>query len=447
MESNLLKSHPFKAILYFATPLLIGNIFQQFYNVVDSIVIGRYEGYKALAAVGQAFPILLIFVSLIIGFGIAANIILGQYIGAKKYEKIQTLVDTNLITHMIFSLVVLVLGLIFSSSFLRLINTPEDIFESANLYLKIIFIGIIPTFAYNGLSSLFRGFGNSKTPLYALIISTLINIVLDIVFVAYYKMGVLGVGLATLISQIFSFIYLVVQVKRGIEPLLKINWFHLKFDKLIFKKIFYIGIPMSIQQALIGLGLTTMVGFVNNFGAQAAAAYSAASKIDGFAFLPTMSIGLALSTFSAQNIGARRLDRVKSGLSYGILISLSSTIILGTIIILFSKPLLSLFINESSNVIKLGQEYLNIVMPSYIFQTLVFAYMGVIRGSGQTIVPLFVSILSLWVFRLPVAYILINFFGFGLSGIWWGMGAGYFMGMTYIMIYYYFGSWKKKSLL
>ncbi len=444
MKNNLTEGHPLKVLLKFSIPLLIGNLFQQLYNIIDSIIVGNYVGYRALAAVGQSFPIMLVFIAFIIGIAAAANIMVGQYVGAKKIDEVQIVVDTILISNILFSLVVLALGYIFTPLILRLINTPDDIFSISVLYLRIIFLAMPFLFGYNGIASLFRGFGNSKTPLYGLTVSIVLNIALDLLFIIKFNMGVEGVAIATAISQFIAMVFLIILIKTDKYPL-KITFTKLKFDPKILLKLIKIGFPIGLQQALIGLALATMIGFVNSFGSIATAGYSAAMKVDGFAFLPIQTFAIALSTYTAQNVGAKNFDRVKKGLFWGNILSLSSILILGSLVIIFSKQILLLFVSNQ-DVIKVGQSYFYIVVPSYIFQSIVFTHMGVVRGYGETVAPLIVTVLNLWVFRLPLAY-LFRYFNPVITSLWWAIVIGFFAGMIVMLTYYHKGKWRNKTLV
>ncbi len=444
MRNDLTKGHPLKVLLRFSIPLLIGNFLQQLYNIVDSIIVGNYIGYRALAAVGQAFPIMLIFIAFILGISSAGNIMVGQYFGAKKLDEAQTVVDTVLISNIAFSLIVLILGYIFTPFILKLINTPEDIFYISTLYLRIIFLSMPFLFGYNGLAALFRGFGDSKTPLFALILSTVLNILLDLLFIVKFKMGVEGVAIATAISQFISMLFLIVLISTNKYPF-KINWTKFNFKMSLLKKLIKVGFPMGLQQALIGLALTTMVGLVNGFGSTAIAGYSAASKVDGFAFLPIVTFSIALSTYTAQNVGAKKFDRVKQGLKWGNILSLTSVVILGSILVIFSKQVLSLFV-KNTDVINVGISYFYIVVPSYFLQAIVFTHMGIVRGYGETVVPLIVTVLNLWVFRLPLCY-LFTYINPVITSLWWAIAVGFLAGMIVMLTYYHKGKWRNKALI
>ncbi|MEJ5273705.1 MAG: MATE family efflux transporter [Spirochaetota bacterium] len=442
-KNDLTEGHIGSKIINFTLPLLFGNFFQQAYNVVDSIVVGRFIGKEALAAVGANFPIIFLMVALIMGIALGISIIISQYFGAKQKEKIRIAVDTAYIVLIISALSITVIGLIFSKYILILIKTPAEIFPSALIYLKIIFIGMIFTFGYNGISALLRGIGDSRTPTLLLVVATIINIILDLLFVIYFKMGIKGVAIATVISQALSCIVgIIITIKKNLPIAPRIKNISFSFDILV--KSIQLGIPTGVQQVLVSLGFMALTRIVNEFGTNAIAAFTAAGRIDTFASMPIMSFGMAITTFVAQNMGANRIDRVKEGVKKTFIYSASISVFLGFLIIIFSKYLLLIF-TKDLEVQKIGQDYIKIVASFYLFFSIMFTFNGALRGAGDTIVPMFNTLISLWIMRVPLSYLLSR--KFGTVGIWWGIPIAWFFGAILAYFYYRKGNWEKKKIV
>jgi putative MATE family efflux protein len=432
-----------KLIIQFAAPMLLGNIFQQLYNIVDSIVVGNFIGKEALAAVGASFPIIFTLISLVIGFAVGATIIIAQYFGSKQMQKVKLTIDTLYIVLFFASIVTTIFGIALAGPILRLIQLPEEIFPQARLYLIIYLSGLIFFFGFNGTSAILRGLGDSKTPLYFLIIATLANIVLDLLFVVVFKWGIAGVAVATVISQAGAFFTAILYLNRT-HAVMKFSLFRLKFDKEIFWKSVSIGLPSGLQQTFVSLGLLAITWIVNLFGVNVIAAYSIAMRIDSLASLPAMNFSAALSTFVGQNIGANKVGRVKAGLMATMKMTTIISIFFSLIAIFFSRFLMSLFTNDQ-DVIAIGAKYLIIVSSFYIFFSTLFVINGVMRGAGDTLIPMFITLFALWIVRIPIAWILSH--RMGQTGIWWSIPIGWFFGMSMGIVYYWSGRWKKKSII
>ncbi|MBW6500845.1 MAG: MATE family efflux transporter [Bacteroidales bacterium] len=432
-----------KLIFQFAAPMLIGNVFQQLFNVVDSFVVGNFVGKEALAAVGAAFPIIFVMISMIIGIVTGTMIIISQYFGAGDLVKVRRAIDTMYIYSMLAGAVASVAGLIFSAPLLRLLGLPEELMPQATQYLRIFMSGIVIFFGYNGTTAVLRGLGDSKTPLYFLIIATLLNIILDLLFVAVLKMGVAGAAYATIIANGVAFGLAIVWVNKT-HKVLRIAIRGLQFDREVLRQSIRIGLPTGIQHTLVAMGALALMGIVNTFGTDVIAGFSVASRIDALAIIPAMTFSQALSTFTGQNIGANRYDRVRAGLASTVRMSGIVTILTTVIIVFSGNYLMRLFTNDSE-VIRLGDQYLTIVSLFYIFFTLMFIYNGIMRGAGDTIWPMFFSLFSLWIIRIPIAY----FFSakIGPSGIWWSIPASWIIGLALSFGYYKSGRWKKKTVV
>ena len=445
-----------KNILRFAMPMLLGNLFQQLYTFVDQIIVGRYLGKEALAAVGASFPVLFTLIALIIGIATGGTIVISQFFGAKNFTKVKRAIDTIFIAMGIFAVIMTLVGLSFSEEIFRLIKLPEGLMPMANTYLTIYVSGLVIFFGYNGVAAILRGLGDSITPLYFLVLATIINIGLDLLFIVKLGWGIEGAAFATLIAQGTAFMVAVFYLNRNHE-LIRFNIKEFAFDWEIFKQSLRIGLPTGLQHTFVALGMMALMGIVNGFGTDVVAGYTAAGRLDSLAVIPSMVFSIALSTFVGQNIGAGKLDRVKKGLTRTMLMSSAVAIVISILIILFKYPLMGLFTRDQA-VIDIGGEYLTIVTSFYLLFTAMFTYNGVMRGAGDTLIPMFITLFSLWVVRIPAAVFLsretIEIFGLhmkgaglGQSGIWWSIPCGWGIGLVFSYIYYKTGRWKTKTVV
>jgi putative MATE family efflux protein len=432
-----------KLIFKFAAPMLLGNVFQQLFSVVDSIVVGKFVGKEALAAVGASFPVIFIMVSMIIGLVMGTTVIISQYFGAKDFVRVKRAIDTMYIYSTIAGVIATVVGILISEPLLRLLGLPEEIMPQAVLYLKIYLSGIVIFFGFNGTSAVLRGLGDSKTPLYFLIIATVANIIFVLLFVGVFNWGVAGAAYATLLANAIAFGLAIYWLNKT-HKLIRIAIKGLHFDREIFQKSVKIGLPTGIQQTLVAMGALALMGIVNKFGTNVIAGFSVASRLDSLAMIPAMSFSQALSTFVGQNIGANKPERIRAGLIATLRMSGFVTIVTTIFIILGGHLIMSLFTTDL-DVIRLGDQYLTIVSIFYISFTLMFIYGGVMRGAGDTMIPMFISILSLWLIRIPLAWFLSG--KIGVQGIWWSIPAGWVIGLTLSYLYYKSGRWKKKTVV
>lgn len=433
-----------RLILRFAVPMLVGNVFQQFYNVVDSIVVGRYVGKEALAAVGTSGPIIFLLISFIIGISMGFTIVVSQYFGAKRLDMVRKAIDTLYIFMFFTSVIVSIGGILLSGTIFRMIDLDPAIMPDAMLFLNIFLSGLIFLFGFNGTSAILRGLGDSKTPLYFLIGSVILNIILDLVFVLVFHWGVAGVAIATVISEALAFLSQVYYLNKY-HKVVKFSVTRLHFDREIFAKSMKIGLPTGFQQTFVSAGMVALYWIVNQFGVDANAAYSAAGRIDNFAAMPAMSFAVALSTFVGQNLGANRPDRVSRGLKATLLMTGAFSIFISLITILFGKYLMRLFTPDPV-VIALGVEYLLVIGSTYILFSTMFVINGVLRGAGDTLIPMFISLFSLWIIRIPMAWVFSHTAGMGVSGIWWSIPAGWLSGVILYFIWYRIGHWKRKPV-
>ncbi len=435
--------HEGKLIFHFAAPMLLGTVFQQLFSVVDSIVVGKFIGTEALAAVGASFPVIFIMISLIIGLVMGTTVVISQYFGARDFVKVKRAIDTMYIYSVIIGTVASVTGIFISEPLLRLIDLPEEILPQAVVYLKIYLGGILIFFGFNGTSAVLRGLGDSKTPLYFLIIASIANIILVILFVGIFRWGVAGAAYATLLANAIAFALAIWWLNKT-HKLIRIAIRGLHFDRETFQQSLRIGLPTGIQQMFVALGGIALLDIVNKFGTPVIAGYSVASRLDAMALIPAMSFSQALSTFVGQNIGANKPERIRTGLIATIKMSGIVTIVTTLIIVLGGHIIMSMFTNDSE-VIRIGDQYLTIVSIFYITFTLMFIYSGITRGAGDTLWPMVITIISLWLIRIPFAW---YFSGkFGSQGIWWSIPAGWTFGMIMSYLYYKTGRWKNKAVV
>lgn len=432
-----------KCIFNFALPMIIGSLFQQLYNTADSIIVGRFVGKDAMAAVSGATPIMFLLTSFLMGITLGFSILLSQYYGSKDMKKVKSTIDTTYIFIFIASFAISIIGISLSGPILKLMNTPDSIFQLSKGYLNIVFAGVLFSAGYNSIASILRGLGDSTTPLYFLIIATVLNIILDIVFIIYFDMGVNGVSLATVIAQACSFIFSVLYLNKK-HDVFKIKLKNLHYDNQIFKTGLKLGIPSAIQQMLFSVGNITLQSLVNSYGTSAMAAFGAGSKIEMFISLPIMNLGAAVSTFVAQNMGAQKIDRVKKGVKSSIYMSLFISIFVIILFFIFKENLIRIF-NTDPEVVSIGSNYLLTIGPFFFIIGTSFMLTSAIRGAGDSIFAMISSLISLWLARIPASYILSSIFG--VSGIWMGIPIGWIVGFIVTGIYYKKGHWKTKSVV
>lgn len=445
MVKDMTQGNPSRILFYFAIPMVLGNMIQQFYNIVDSMIVGNFLGASALAAVGASYPITFIFITVANGASIGCGVLISQYFGAKSMEKTKTSIYTALISILIFSTVLTIIALPSCNLILNLMNIPSDIFYDSNSYIRIYFMGIIFLFIYNISNACFNALGNSKTPLMFLIISSVLNVLLDLLFVLKFGLGVKGVAYATLISQGFSAIlsvsYLLIRIRK-IKTLEK----YILFDFIILKKMSKIAIPSVLQQSIVSIGNLFVQSLVNSYGSVVIAGYTSGSKIDSITILPMVSLSNAVSTFTAQNIGGKKNDRVKKGYKGALIMITIFCVLAGVMLVIFGDKLVGIFVDSSSNknVIDIGSEYLKIVSIFYFLMGLMVVTNGVLRGAGDLKVFLISSLVNLST-RVVLAYTLANFIG--QKAIWWAVPFGWMAASLISVIRYRSGKWKSKKIV
>lgn len=432
-----------RLILFFALPMLLGNVFQQVYNIVDSIIVGNFLGKEALSAVGASFPIIFVLISLIIGIASGTSIIISQNFGAKDIEKVRRAIDTIYIFLFFSYFIVAGLGILFSESIFRLISLPETIIPQAKIYFHITMYGLITDFGFNATSSILRGLGDSKTPLYFLIFSTILNIILDLLFVIVFEWGIAGVAIASVISKALALLAAIWYLNKHHE-IIRISLKKMTFDKTIFVQSLKIGLPSGLQHMFVALGMMALFKIVNIFGTDVIAAYSVAMRIDAFAVMPAMNFSMALTAFVGQNLGAKKLYRVKKGMLATFFMTALISVTFTLTALFLGEEIMRVF-TPDENVIKIGAEYLLIVGFFYISFSTMFTINSVFRGAGDTIVPMFITLFSLWIIRIPISYFLSQ--EIGVKGIWWGIPIAWIIGMCFSFFYYLTGRWKTKTVV
>ena len=435
--------HEGRQILHFAIPMILGTVFMQLYQLVDSVIVGQFIGKEALAAVGASTPVIFMIIALVVGVGVGGSVVISQYFGAKQYDKVRTVCDTLFVFLLLAGVVITVLGFVFSGPVLRWMNLPEEVLPHATEYLEIYFLGIVLLFGYNAASAVLRGVGDSKTPLYFLIVSSVANVLFDLLFILVFEWGVAGASWATIVSQGLAFLLCVMHVNRKNE-MVRIRLNFANFDRKIFGQCLRLGLPAGLQQMFVGAGNTAMMAIAGGFGTNVIAAYAAVTRIDMFVAIPIMNFSAALTTFVGQNISAGKFDRIKNGLKSTLIMSVISCMLINASIILFAGPLIGIFTSDPE-VIGYGKKSLVIINAFYSIFAVMFTFNGLLRGAGAVIVPMLTTLLSLWIIRIPGAALLSGWFG--EVGIWWAVPAGWLPGAVGAIAYYLTGKWKTKAVV
>ena len=441
---------PWKAILTFAFPLLIGNIAQQLYSTVDSIVVGKYIGDNALAAVGSSGPILNLLLVLFIGISTGANIMVAQYFGAKNRSSLSYTIGNALTVTAIACGILIVIATPLIRPILILLNTPDSIIDWCADYLMISLIGIAGMAFYNILSSIIRGMGDSFSSLIYILIATVINIILDIFFVAALNMGVGGVALATVIAQLISSALCILKLSKMREHF----DFGLKYMKPkgeFVKTIIRLGLPSGLTQAIFSSAMIIVQSLTNQFGEQFIAANVVIMRVDGFAMMPNFSFGIAMATFAGQNVGAGLYDRVTKGAKQGTLMAVICSTVITGVILLFGKNLMWVF-TDTAELVQMSYYLMTILAAGYIAVAVTQSLSGVMRGAGDTMTPMWISLITTVAIRVPVAY-LISYLTTTDSlpngrceCIQISLLASWVLGAVFTTIFYCRGKWKTKAI-
>lgn len=447
---DMTEGTPWKQIMLFTLPMIIGNIAQQLYNTVDSIVVGRYIGDNALAAVGSAGPILNMLLVLFIGISAGATIMVSQYLGAGNREKLSQTVGNCITITAIACILLIVVASPLIRPVLMLLNTPETILDDCANYLLIALIGMAGLGYYNILSGVIRGLGDSISALIYLLVATVINIVLDIYFVASLGMGVPGVALATVIAQIVSSILCFIKLSKMSE-FFDFGISFLKPVGEIMKTIIRLGLPSGLTQAIFSSAMIVVQSLTNQFGEQFIAANVVIMRVDGFAMMPNFSFGTSLTTYAGQNVGAGYYDRVTKGAKDGTLLAVGCSTLITAIILLFGKPLMAIF-TETASLVNMSYYLMTILAAGYIAVAVTQSLSGIMRGAGDTVTPMWISLITTVLMRVPTAYIISYLtrtpqLPFGrCECIQISLLASWIFGAILTTIFYCRGKWETKAI-
>lgn len=447
MTTDLTEGKPSKKLFWFSIPLLLSVAFQQLYQMADSMIVGRFaatpeSGELALAAVGASYPITQLFVAVATGVNIGTSVLVSQLFGARRYLRMKTAVSTALITTAVIALLLTLVGALATDSMMAGLQTPENIFADGALYLRVYVFGLLFLFIYNVCTGIFNAMGDSRTPLILLILSSVSNVVLDLIFVAVFQWGVAGVAWATFIAQgaagILAFLLLLRRLRT-----FDTGGHFLLFSPDMLRRLTNYAVPSIAQQSFVSVGNVIIQYFVNLCGATVIAGYSAATKVNMFALTCCMSFASGLSSYVAQNIGARKLDRIAPGLKAGAAFSIGLALVFTAIYLPFSDVLIGLFLpaGSASGVTNVARQYLFILVPFYIIVCIKFVCDSVLRGAGA-MRPFMVTTFSDLILRVGFSAILFNLMGSEL-GIWLSWPIGWFLGSGLSFWFYKTGAWRK----
>jgi len=440
---------PWKSIVMFSVPMLIGNIAQQMYSTVDSIVVGHYVGDNALAAVGSAAPLFNMLLVLFVGISAGVGIMVSQYFGAKSREELSSTIGTAITITALISLLMMIVAPPFIYRMLELLKTPESIINDCNGYLCILMYGVAGMAFYNILSGILRGMGDSFSALVYLLIATVLNIVLDVWFVASFKMGVAGVALATVIAQgVSSFMCLIKLMKM--KSVFDLGLKQFKPSGKYVSQIVKLGIPSGVTQAIFSSAMIVVQSLTNCFGEQFIAANVIVMRVDGFAMMPNFSFGMAMTTYTGQNVGARKMDRVTQGAKQGTMLAVGCSSVMTAAILIFGKYLMGIF-TDTPELVSRSEYMMRILAVGYIAVAVTQSLSGVMRGAGDTVTPMWISLCTTVLFRVPIAYGLSYLtrtaeLPYGRSEcIQVSLLISWLMGALLTFLFYRVGKWKKKA--
>lgn len=433
MITDLTKEHPNKTLWRFLLPMLFSVMFQQIYNIADSMIAGRFAGENALAAVGASYPITIIFMAFAVGMNLGASVVVSRLFGAEDRGGVKRAVTTAFLSSMVLGIMLTLFGYFFNHQMMRWIRTPQNIMADGVLYLKIYIFGIIFLMLYNVCTGVFTALGDSKTPLYFLLGSSAGNIILDYIFVAKFHWGVSGVAWATFIAQGVSAVLALVTLLGRLQKFAgeeKQPW----FDKKLFGQIMAIAIPSILQQSVLSVGNLFVQGIVNQFGSAVVAGYSGAIKLNTFAINIFMTLGSCLSSYTAQNIGAGKKERIPLGFRTGLKLSELTALPFVILYFVFSRQMMGLFLGaESVEAISAGMTFLKIVSPWYFMIVIKLMTDGIIRGSGAMVYFVVATVPDL-ILRIGFALVLTK--SFGSTGIWMAWPFGWIVATTLTLIFY-----------
>lgn len=430
-------------IVLFALPLLAGSFLQQLYNMVDSWVVGNYVGDAALAAVGVGFPVIFMFTSLFMGIANGGTVVISQYYGAGKLDRVRDAVDTIYTAFVAAALPVTLLALALVKPLLAVLRVDPAAYHEAWAYLMIVCGGLVGTIGYNTNAGILNGLGNSRTTLLFLSVAAVMNIGLDLALVLLAGWGVVGVAVGTVVSQTFSWLFGLFYINRR-YPQIAIHPFCFRFDRVLFRQVMTIGLPAGLQMSLVSLGAMAVMSKVNSYGKAFSAAYNVGSRLDQMAFLAVQSLTNAVTAFVGQNTGAKKPERVRRGVRTAAAMSAVWCLAMTALLTVLAPQLVGAFSPEA-DVIRSGVSYLRCIMPFYVLFGTFYILNGAMRGAGDSVFPMVNVLLSLILVRVPVVYLLANRFGPG--AMYYGIGIGWCVGFTLCVLYYLSGRWKRHGSL
>lgn len=428
----------FKSILYFSIPLILGNLLQQMYNAVDSIIVGNCVGRNALAAVGSSTSLIYLLIAFSQGAAVGAGVVVSQYLGAKNEKGVHSSVHTALAISVILGLALTVGGILFSRPLLIWMNTPTEILQESVTYLQLYSAGMVFNVVYNMAAGIMNAAGNSKRSLRYLAVASIVNVFLDLLLIAGFKMGVAGAAIATNISQIVSCV-LAMLFLMGVPEAYQVKLKEIRMEKKEALRIIKIGLPTGFQNMVISLSNMLVQSSVNAFGPAAMAGFGAYMKIDGFNILPITSFSMAVTTFTGQNYGAGKYDRVKKGMLVTMVMGIVYTVALGTLLLTFSESAIRLF-NQDAAVITFGVTAMQYFCPFYWALSIMHALAGTVRGTGKSVPPMAILILSLCVFRIGWIAFVMPHFG-TIDGVFVLYPVSWIFGMVLMTLYTWKGNW------
>ena len=448
--SDMTEGKPWEKIVIFTLPMLIGNIAQQLYSTVDSIVVGKYVGDNALAAVGSSSPILNLLLVLFMGISVGAGVMVSQFFGAKNRRELSITIGNCITLTALASLIIMVVGALGIRPLLELLNTPESIIDWCDSYLMILIMGIAGCAYYNILCGILRGLGDSISALLYLLVATVLNIILDLFFVATLHMGVAGVALATVIAQAISAVLCVIKLCK-MKDIFDMGVSNLKISGHHTMTIIRLGLPSGLTQAIFSLAMIIVQSLTNSFGELVIAANVIIMRVDGFAMMPNFSFGTAMTTYAGQNVGARRYDRVEQGSRQGTLIAVITSTVITGLILIFGKYLMGIF-TDTTELVNLSANMMRILAVGYIAMAVTQCLSGVMRGAGDTMTPMWISLITTVAIRVPLAYGIAfltrtpELPNGAYQSIWISLLSSWVMGAVITSICYLKGGWKKKAL-
>lgn len=427
-----------KKILFFSIPLILGNLFQQLYNTVDSIIVGNYIGSEALAAVGSSGSIITLLIGFCIGASAGAGVVIAQFYGARDKEGVRKAVHTTIAIAIAAGAILTVVGIVTTPLLLKAMGTPKEVFDQASIYLKVYFGGILFSVVYNMSAGILNAVGNSKRSLVYLMIAAISNIFLDLLFVVVFKMGIVGVAIATDISQLLSCIFILWFLVKS-EDIYQVKLKDIRCYDNLLGKILKIGLPTGVQNIVISLSNVIVQSSVNSFGAVAMAGFAAYIKVDGFNILPVLSFSMAATTFVGQNVGAGRLDRVKKGMYVSVAMGIIYTVCTGILLLIFAPQVIGVF-TQNKQVVEYGVYIMKFFCPFYWMLGILHILAGTIRGTGKTMQAMFVFLFSLCIFRVCWIWVAMAV-SHEIGGVMLGYPLSWLVGLIMILLYVWKGNW------